>query len=528
MPQESPLAELSLFRLLFERSVDAHLLLAGDTLLDCNQAALDLLGYAAKPELLMLSLSALSSNPQPDGRSPAIHVEEISRLVAIQGSHRFEWMHRRADGSTVSVEVSLTEIDIGQQVIAHAVLRDITRRRRQEAAIQAGHDQLATLNTDLRRSRDALDALFDGFDDGLLLLDSAGRIVSVNRAFANLLGSERAALIGRRWANVVRRVAPGFPLSIVRATLRDGQTRRERARFTANVERVFVLDLQTFPLGGSDGTRPEQVVLRVTDLTERLQLEALAVQHERFAANARLAAAVAHEIKSPLQAIQTLLYLAQGDASATSVAYLNLASEEILRLGQVAGRLLDHYRPGASTMVELDVNMLVERVLLLTGPVLNQAQVIVRRELGVALPSTSGRLDQLTQVLLNLVFNAADAMPVGGVIQLRTLAVNDADPYLADIYWAPTESGAGAEAPLPTGSFLAIVISDEGSGIAPELLSRLFTPFFTTKPDGVGLGLAISRRIVAQHAGHIGVRSTPERGTSFWVLLPTRNMLVPS
>lgn len=511
-----------LFQLLFERSVDANLLIAGDQLVDCNQAAVALLGYPSKAALMAAPPSAFSADPQPDGRSPALHLAEIEQALAAHGSHRFEWLHRRADGSLVPVEVSLTEIAVGEQVLGHAVLRDISRRRQQESLIQAANIRLAGLNRDLGRSRDMLRSLFDGFDDGLLLVERDGRVALINRAFAVLLNCEPARIAGRRWASTVRHIAPGFPRQLPGLTLRDGQARQQRARYLTPTGQLRVLELHTVPLRAPDEGRPDQVLLRAVDLTERMQLEAMAVQHERFAANARLAAAVAHEIKSPLQAIQTLLYLAQHEISPERANYVALAHDEIVRLSEIAGRLLHHYRPDASSVAPLDLNSLAERVLLLTGGLLSRANIVVTRTFEPQLPLARGRVDQLTQVLLNLVFNAVDAMPQGGALRLHSFRASAPDdPALAGAHWvADADEPALTPLPPPLGAVVALAVSDQGPGIEPPVLARLFVPFFSTKPEGVGLGLAISRRIVAQHGGALGVRSSPGFGSTFLLLLP--------
>jgi PAS domain S-box-containing protein len=502
---------LQLFQLLFEHAADAHLLIAGDSMVECNAAAVALLGYPNKQTLLATRPSRFSADPQPDGRSLDTHLAELNAIVARNGRHRFEWLHVRADGSPVPVEVSLTEVPLGDQVVAHAVLRDITRRKNQERALQS-------LNRELAQSRDTLSSLFDSFDDGLLLLDDDGRVAMVNRALVDLLNSAPERMSGRRWANLARRIAPGFPHRQALDTIRDGQPRKERIRYGLPNGQVRVLDLHSFPLG----QRHAQVVLRVIDVTDQLQLEALAMQHERFAANARLAAAVAHEIKSPLQAIQTLLYLAEGEATVERNQYLTLAREELVRLGQIVDRLTDHYRPSASSMAPLDLNTLVERVLLLTGGLLSRSNIVISRQLAPALPLAWGRSDQLTQVLLNLVFNAADAMPQGGTLQICTRYTANPQQFYEQhtIYWTQADDEHPLGTAGPQHEVALIEVHDSGRGIDPEILPRLCSPFVTTKPNGLGLGLAVSRRLMVQHQGALGISSSPEIGSSFIVALP--------
>jgi signal transduction histidine kinase len=175
--------------------------------------------------------------------------------------------------------------------------------------------------------------------------------------------------------------------------------------------------------------------------------------------------------------------------------------------------------------VELDVNALVGRLLLLTGGALGDRGVYVERELAPDLPQVRARADQITQVLLNLVMNAADAMPDGGTITIRTRQV---EPEPADARVHPLDAEASeftasevglAEPPQPPAQ-VVIEVEDTGSGVPLELRSRIFDPFFTTKPEGSGLGLAICRQIIADHDGWVDVGGEPGCGAVFTIVLP--------
>jgi signal transduction histidine kinase len=149
-------------------------------------------------------------------------------------------------------------------------------------------------------------------------------------------------------------------------------------------------------------------------------------------------------------------------------------------------------------MSALLLNDLVERALLLVGSSLASNGVRVEQELAGELPAIVGRAEELTQVLLNLIFNAMHAMGRGGRLSIKT--------------------SCGRHPEL--GPSVVLTVSDNGPGVAAAALERIFEPFFTTKPEGHGLGLAVSQRIVAAHGGTITVSSAPGEGASFCVTLP--------
>ncbi|HOT91208.1 MAG TPA: response regulator [Anaerolineae bacterium] len=220
------------------------------------------------------------------------------------------------------------------------------------------------------------------------------------------------------------------------------------------------------------------------------------IQAEKMAAVGRLAASLAHEINNPLQAIQNSLHLAlhQGLNEEKRREFLEMAQQEVARLVQIVRRMLDFYRP-SSTMQPLDVNRPVEDALAIAGKRLQQAQIEVVARLAPNLVPVRGAPNQLTQVFLNIIINAVDAMPNGGTLWVGTA------------YHAERKQ-------------VVVAFRDSGPGIAPEIREHMFEPFHTSKPTGTGLGLAISYGIIERHGGVIEVESPPGGGTTFIVRLP--------
>ena len=163
--------------------------------------------------------------------------------------------------------------------------------------------------------------------------------------------------------------------------------------------------------------------------------------------------------------------------------------------------MLNFSRTAAAEFREVDVNQILEETLSLVSHPLETARVQVMRALQDDLPPVLGSGNRLQQVFLNLFLNARDAMPSGGVLEVRSSSSNGS---------------------------VEIEVSDSGQGIPRENLSRIFDPFFTTKPGvrGTGLGLSVSYGIIKEHGGKVEVRSTPGKGTSFRLEFPTAGKAV--
>lgn len=428
----------------------------------------------------------------------------LDRLLQ-HGQWRGEVSQLCKDGTPIDVfaAVSLLKNSAGQPVGAVAVHRDITERKRAEQQLAAAYARLSDLNIRLRQHMNLLHILFDGLEDGLLLLNGSGVVQTINRALATLLNGIPDVLVGVDWFDFCNRVHPWFPNHVLFHTMHDRRYHHRRERITLPDNQVRIVDMHTFPVLNCD-QHIGQIILHVVDVTERLEFQKLATEHETFVASGKLAATVAHEVNTPLQAIQNFLYLARHASDARREEYLTLVNGEIERISSILTQLLDLYRDN-HTRDKVDMNALVSRVLLLTGGTLDKNRVLVERVLAPDLPHIYGRGDQLTQVVLNLIVNAVDAMPDGGTLQIRS--------YWAD--YLSTDQLAQAS--------IGLDFSDTGIGISESDQARIFDPFFTTKTDGTGLGLAISRKIIEQHHGKISVRSAAGSGTTFTIILPIHN-----
>jgi two-component system NtrC family sensor kinase len=220
------------------------------------------------------------------------------------------------------------------------------------------------------------------------------------------------------------------------------------------------------------------------------------IQTEKLAATGRLVASMAHEINNPLQAIHNCLHLVINRplTDEKKARYLQMAQEEVERLTAIVTRTLEFYRPSKGMMTPTQVNDVVESVLALAGKKLQHSKVKVQRKLATDLPPIQAVTDQITQVFLNLVINAAEAMAQSG----GELTIATKREY----------------------NWIRVSFSDTGPGISPENADKIFEPFYTTKATGTGLGLAISYGIIERHGGQLTVDSQPGQGATFTVELP--------
>ncbi len=244
-------------------------------------------------------------------------------------------------------------------------------------------------------------------------------------------------------------------------------------------------------------------------LTERQRLEAAVAREQRLSAMGNLAAGVAHEIKNPLNAISIgLQRLRMEFAPAAPKAreeyarFTRIVEAEVSRLDTIVNQFLALARPIRLTVADEPLAPILKELLALLAPQASAHGVTIREDLRLGDAHAPCDRKQLTQAIMNVLLNAIQAMPNGGALAVR-----------ADVLDPPAGSAAG-------GALGRIVIADNGPGIRPENLDRIFEPYFTTKEGGTGLGLALTRRIILEHRGGIRAENVPDGGARFVIELP--------
>lgn len=396
----------------------------------------------------------------------------------------------KVDGSFTKTDLRLLE------AIATQVAPAIQNKRLQEQMLRA-HGPSREIFRRVEHAKQEWEDTVDAIDEAIALVDQGCRILRANRVLANWMSTTTAQLIGRQCFELFHGTNSP-PAECPHVCLLET---REPAEGEVESERLGkTFWLKTYPLHNAEGEQVGSVnVWR--DITSEKRLRAQLIQSEKMAATGRLAASIAHEINNPLQAISGCIDLAQATADPEKLKkYLAMASTELERLAAIVRRMLDFYRPARAERSQVDLRALMGDVLLLSGKRLQHAHVVVRAEWADEIPLISGVADQLKQVFLNFILNAAEAMPQGGTLEIRGQTIQD------------------------SGKWVIVSIADSGEGVPPQDLDKIFEPFFTTKPSGTGLGLAVCHSIITQHGGRVIVDSAPGHGTIFTIWLPIQNV----
>jgi PAS domain S-box-containing protein len=398
-------------------------------------------------------------------------------------------------------EMSASLLDIAREIVAELAIGLHHTRLHQQVQQHAAEleRQVARRTVALRASEARFRAIFEGAGIGMALVDVDGRFVESNPALQEILGRSAQELGGTSFIEIVH---PDDVAADTRlyAELMAGKQNDDKYR----VERRYIrkdgrlrwgnLTVSLVQTGES-----QYATVMIEDVTERKQVQQALIQSEKLAITGKLAASLAHEINNPLQSVIGCLglaeeSLAEGEEGADEL--LQIAMEELERAAGIVAQLRDLNRPPKPEERKLtDVNALLEQVLILTKKQCQQRQVEVSLETANNLPQLMLVPDRMQQVFLNLILNALDAMPEGGRLQMIT-----------------------HDTPEPVG--VCILFVDSGRGIASDVVPRVFDPFYTTKPEGLGLGLYVTRNIVEEHGGYVEVESQVEEGTTFKVWLP--------
>jgi PAS domain S-box-containing protein len=363
---------------------------------------------------------------------------------------------------------------------------------------------------ELRRERDRSQRYLDTADVILLALDCQRRVTVVNRKACDLLGWTEGALLGREWITtcVPERLREEVAGTLVRALAGDLPVVENHVLTRAGGERLIewrntVLHEAAGVLGGTLSSG--------ADVTEQRMLQQEYQQAQKMEAIGRLAGGVAHDFNNLLTVILGNCELLRVDFDECDPRRADVA--EIARAAASASaltrQLLMFSRRQVVETAPLELNAVVDGVRLMLERLLgSDVRVVLRLKEGLGIVMADR--GQIEQVVMNLAVNARDAMPHGGTLTIETAHAELDDSYV--------RAHQGAEA----GSYVALTVTDTGTGMTPEAQAKLFEPFFTTKGrgKGTGLGLATVHGIVVGGGGIVAVRSQPGAGTSFTVYLP--------
>jgi two-component system nitrogen regulation sensor histidine kinase GlnL len=346
--------------------------------------------------------------------------------------------------------------------------------------------------------------ILNNVEDGVITLDQSGTVVFFNEAAEVLTEISSARALREPFERLFKREP--WLVELVRKTL---PPRQERARGEGDLltrwGRKAPVSVAASPLQNRQA-QFQGTILLLRDIKHRKELEEDLKRADRLAMTGTLAAGLAHEVRNPLGGIKGAAQLLQRSLTADSPLrqYTDIMIREVERVNQLIEQLLDLSRPARLSPAALNIHEILDDVLLLESQAMGGRQLAVRKIFDPSLPPIRGDRSRLTQVFLNLIKNASQAMESGGLITITTRLETD---------YHIREQGTGRN------RFIWIEVADEGVGIAEENLPHIFAPFFTTKNNGTGLGLAICYRIIKEHGGLMRVDSVEGKGSTFKVAL---------
>ena len=354
--------------------------------------------------------------------------------------------------------------------------------------------------------------IIDNLDYGVVCVDTSLVVTVFNHSAEKMVGVSRSQAIGHETTEVFKN-DPWFT-DLLKRTLTDGKIFSDcegmLKRRLPPPQPVGVTTSRVFtPEGDLSGA-----VALVKDITGIKALEEKSERKERLAYIGAIATNLAHEVKNPLSGIKGSAQLLERRLDDDSLKeFTGIIVKESDRLDSIVRDMLDFARPRTIKKQEVNIHKVLDDVLGLISIEGGEAKeetggtpVKMLKEYDPSLPPVIGDEDRLKQVFLNLIKNAREALTgAAGEVRVSTRMVTD---------FHISHEGSGSA------KFVSIDVTDSGCGIPRENLEKIFTPFFTTKSGGSGLGMAISYRIIKEHEGYLKVDSEPKRGTRVSVYLP--------
>ena len=398
----------------------------------------------------------------------------------------------RANGEEFPLEASISQATVKGAKLFTAILRDITRRKRNETLLL---EQAAMLNQ-------ANEAIF--------VRDLENRIRYWNQGAERLYGWRDEEVMEQKATSLLHREVASHQEEALQITLERGEWAGELRQLAKDGKELIVEARWT--LIRNDQGAPQSILAINTDITEKKKLEQQFLRAQRLEGIGTLAGGIAHDLNNVLAPLTMGVQMLQmRHADEFSQKMLGVMTTNLNRSAAMVQQILSFVRGTAGQHVAVQVQHLIKEMIKLMRETFPK-EIAIHQQLSPALWLIEGDPTQLHQVLMNLCVNGRDAMPRGGKLTLT------AENHTLDDLSARMIVGAQA------GTYVMISVTDTGTGIAHEHLDRIFDPFFTTKDPGkgTGLGLATVYGIVKAHGGFINVYSEPGHGTQFKIYLPAQ------
>ena len=356
---------------------------------------------------------------------------------------------------------------------------------------RVGQGDLQAYLQRLNNEKGFFETIFNTLQEGIVVVDSSGKIKYLNHATTNLLGIDPNKAMGTSMAQHLKELDWPRILAEGRVVSRDLEVFYPQPRY---------LSFYLVPLADND-TSLMGFALIFHDMTSHRAQAREAIESEKMNAVTLLAAGVAHELGNPLNSLNIHLQLLERDlrrglekvSSEDLLESVRIARSEVSRLDTIINQFLGAVRPAHASRSAVGINNTLHESLAFLQPEIRDRDVIVQEELAENLPSIPANADQLKQAFYNLIKNALQALSHGGILRVTT---SRSDTHIE------------------------ISFEDNGTGISVEDMAHITEPYFTRKKSGTGLGLFIVQRILHEHGGHLELLSEPGRGTTVRIFLP--------
>ncbi|MFC1526180.1 nitrogen regulation protein NR(II) [Candidatus Latescibacterota bacterium] len=366
--------------------------------------------------------------------------------------------------------------------------------------------RLEQTNNELRESLEEKDRvsnylnnILESMSGGVLVLNLDGEITLFNQAAEEITGLSQEEVIGRPYAEVMGGES-GDRSSALHTLQAGDQLINQQKEMKRSDGRVIPLGYSTSLVKSREGDLLGAVEV-FNDMTEVKRLESQVQRMHTLAALGEMAATVAHEIRNPLGGIASFANLLERDLDVDdpSRKLVQKITQGVARLNRIVSSLLSYTRPLSLNTYQVDLSHAAEEAAAFFEIDLDRKHegIILERTYPAQPLTCQLDTEQFQQVILNLLLNATQAMPEGGRIRIEV------------------REGVGSKGPQAV-----LSVGDQGIGMEDDVREKLFTPFFTTKEDGTGLGLVTSKKIIDAHGGQISVQSEPGVGTTFLVSFP--------
>ncbi len=460
---------------LFDKAVVAIFIADARTLrlLQVNEMAVRMMGYSAQ-DLLNRTFLQIGAN-----RSTQDLLSFFEKIKKQGQASIDQILLLGANRRLIPVDMSGSLVSIGDSQVIQCFVRDISDKIKMQRQILL--------------SRQRLISLFDGITDLISVQDRDHNLIMGNKKYIQTTAEVSPKLVGEKcYKMLFNRTEPCFNCP-AKETYRTGQS-----HFVEIFHQGRTFHIWTFPMAGLDG-RPEFLVEYAKDVTDQKEIEKQLIKSEKLATIGLLSSGIAHELRNPLNVIETARYSiedALGHKDPEIDKKLDIIKKNVRRASGIIENLLQFSRHSVYERERIDVEKLVDTTLSLLEKEIAVRNIVCEKHFE-SVARVFFSLDSLKQVFLNIIYNAVQAMPNGGFLRIRTKETSDRQ-------------------------WVHIDFSDTGLGISEENLSHIFTPFFSTKREsgGTGLGLYLSYTIIKREGGDITVKSREGVGTTFTVKLP--------